>query len=658
MLLESVNFRNFRQFKGDQKIDFAIDKKNNVTVILGQNTGGKTTFVQAFIWCLYGKNTFADKELMNIEVLQDFQNKPSGVEREVAVSIQLMHNDRRYIFTRSKKYVKRQVGKSAIDNFVVLESNDAGGMIPIQDDKKESKINEILPAELSEYFFFWGERIENLGTKRNLTNAVRNFLGLSVIDNARKHLKNVKTDFTKELSGSIEDSKTSKRLHQNNERLDQIDRDLPKLAKKKEDAKENEVYFKNKVDELNRQLETNRSSSEAQERIEEYKEKQQQFEERVEGDYKKILSEFNKHGFMILTDKFRYALLETLDAATKEEVGYLYQSVNSIEEILNKGICLCGCNLNENPEAKQHIKDELNKIPPRSIYTATHDFKRSINKNIDEVKEFAENFRGYVNRYRDDTDYVEDYRNRIQDEIKKIDKNVDTKELRIQRDKANEDERKYIQKEAKISNEIETLHKEKTKLENENIRLANVSESNEKIRKYIAYTEAVIQDINKDYDDKEKSIQKRINELVNEYFTKMYHGDRKAYVDENYKVIAYIDNGGKKLSTEESPGLQTVKNFAFIAALVEIAKEKRNNKKEDDQMNIEPYPLVLDAPFSAADEVHVPNICDLISQVAEQTILVVMEKDWNYAKKSMEDRVGSFYRLHKVSETNTKIEKI
>ena len=103
--------------------------------------------------------------------------------------------------------------------------------------------------------------------------------------------------------------------------------------------------------------------------------------------------------------------------------------------------------------------------------------------------------------------------------------------------------------------------------------------------------------------------------------------------------------------------MKTVKNFAYIAALVEMAKERRN-EKNNDIFEIEPYPLVLDAPFSQADEIHVPNICELISSIVEQTIIVVMEKDWSYAKNIMKKKVGKSYILTKNSETFTTIKEI
>jgi DNA sulfur modification protein DndD len=49
----------------------------------------------------------------------------------------------------------------------------------------------------------------------------------------------------------------------------------------------------------------------------------------------------------------------------------------------------------------------------------------------------------------------------------------------------------------------------------------------------------------------------------------------------------------------------------------------------------EPYPLVMDAPFSNADEIHINNISSIIPDIAEQVILIVMRKDWKFAQEAL-----------------------
>ena len=58
MLIQSLKMKNFRQFKGITEIKFSCNPQQNVTIILGNNTFGKTTLLQAFNWCFYGKAAF------------------------------------------------------------------------------------------------------------------------------------------------------------------------------------------------------------------------------------------------------------------------------------------------------------------------------------------------------------------------------------------------------------------------------------------------------------------------------------------------------------------------------------------------------------------------------------------------------------------------
>lgn len=138
----------------------------------------------------------------------------------------------------------------------------------------------------------------------------------------------------------------------------------------------------------------------------------------------------------------------------------------------------------------------------------------------------------------------------------------------------------------------------------------------------------------------------------------MYSGTRKIEIDDKYNAIALNKVGDKWIRSETSPGLETVKNFAFIAGLIQCAKEKIiGGDGAETEANPNHYPLVLDAPFSQADEKHIPAISKLIANNAEQIILVVMQKDWNYAKDILNDKVGKSYVLTKDSETHTNIKE-
>ena len=139
----------------------------------------------------------------------------------------------------------------------------------------------------------------------------------------------------------------------------------------------------------------------------------------------------------------------------------------------------------------------------------------------------------------------------------------------------------------------------------------------------------------------------------------MYHGKRIVEIDNNYHITLKVDNGKGAFVNDTSPGLDTVKNFAFIAGIVDLARKKAQNRDEEDGVDYtsEPYPIVMDAPFSNADEKHIANISKVLPKVAEQVILVVMNKDWEYAQSNMIDRLGMVYQIEKASEIKSTIRR-
>ena len=88
MLLTSLKLKDFRQFKGEQTINFAAGSDKNVTIILGENGSGKTSLAQAFTWCLYGKTDFDDPILL---CKATSQTMLPGKEEIVSAELQLTH---------------------------------------------------------------------------------------------------------------------------------------------------------------------------------------------------------------------------------------------------------------------------------------------------------------------------------------------------------------------------------------------------------------------------------------------------------------------------------------------------------------------------------------------------------------------------------------
>ena len=193
MLLESIKLENFRQFR-NESIDFADGNDGkNVTIIIGENGTGKTTFAQAFFWCLYGETDFSDKVMLNKHVLMEMR---PGQEAHVQVTLKLKHGAASYALIREQTYRKDSSGRLKSDNTVFdISIKDANGNTGfVKKSQCESEVKGILPKELSRYFFFDGERIErmskDISTGKKATDfaeAVKGLLGLNAMFSAIQH---------------------------------------------------------------------------------------------------------------------------------------------------------------------------------------------------------------------------------------------------------------------------------------------------------------------------------------------------------------------------------------------------------------------------------------------------------------------------------------
>lgn len=193
MLIKQIALKNFRQYKDLQVVEFSCDKEKNVTVILGDNTSGKTTLIQAFNWCLYGTTSFKTRELINSETLQEMSIFSSA---EVSVEVELQHEDKLYVIRRTQVVTKNEGNKPSCTRATLkVEYKEQNGeMQEVPTFECQNTINKILPEALSGYFFFDGEHVSEINSKGNVVSAVRGLMGLETISEAVDHFSPKKTN--------------------------------------------------------------------------------------------------------------------------------------------------------------------------------------------------------------------------------------------------------------------------------------------------------------------------------------------------------------------------------------------------------------------------------------------------------------------------------
>ena len=644
MIIKRMTLRNFRQFIGEQTIVFSTDAERNVTVLIGRNTAGKTTFVRAFEWILYNdKNGFDDKILLNKNIADRLR---VGSSSTVAGALIIEHNGSEYEITRTETYMCYDVGKirrtqTKADLFELR--TDGQTKVKLDSDFDEN-IERILPNGLSKYFFFGGERIGAITEKKDIEASVKGLMGLDVLSNAQKHLKKVITKFKRNLdvSGNADAEAAQKTITKRTT-------ELKKLASEKENLQNELEYWREEEVRLATELKTNEETAENQKERERKEKLIVTYQERIEKDKKQLVKNFSSEALAFFSTPLLKNALTLLNSKSDDTESVPNMDSVAIDYILNRGICICGTHISPGSAAEHCLLKEKAIQPPEAIGSLVRRYKEQATNYISSSREFVEMLNSDIRSIREDERLLA----QAKDDKEVLDKKLaNAKDVSIIENNLQAAKRNVRTISSAIEENIGKASICKKEIEEANAqirRLTKTNEKNKKIYRYISYTEATLSWIADAYKERESSVREKLQDKVNTNFAKLYHGNRSVTIDERYHV-KYLD-----VTTEESDGLKAIKSFAFVTGLVDLAKEalKSENSREAD-LESQIYPLVMDAPFSNVDEIHITNIAKLVPQSAAQVIIAVMDKDWETAEKTFAPVLGKSYLIEKDVDTDGK----
>ncbi|MEE0185822.1 MAG: AAA family ATPase [Oscillospiraceae bacterium] len=657
MLIKTLRMENFRQFKGTTSVSFSVDPKQNVTVILGDNTFGKTTLLQAFNWCFYGVAKFDHNPdmLLNLEIASEMRE---GDKRIVEVEITVIHQDVEYVISRTQNYFferGKAVGeREALPKVSYKQEN--GEMEAIKASQVKNMINTILPEDLSTYFFFDTERVSSISTRKDVAEAVKGLLGLAPIDNAVHHLgdRTKKTSVIGRLYGSMDldgDSRAQDAL--NRIRIAREKRDA--ISAQIEECNSQINSYEAKKDQLETILRDNEESA----RLQHEKEKLEKLliaeKANLEEKIALFFKEFSNGALAFFSQSLVRRTSEFLKEVKVDDKGVVDLTAPTILELLRRGRCICGAEITEGNDAYQHLKEELAYVPPENIGNTVRHYRDKLSgfsRSADTTYDSIANRYAEIHRLMDRIQDMEDDLQRISESIKDTENmaqyEADLLDTKKRLRELNAKKERLIRDDGSYKQTIDSCQKLYDSL-------VAVSGKNKQIMELISYAESVREWFATTYKEKEHDIREQLEDKVNAIFERMYHGHRRVAIDMRYQVSLLTTIADKEVAAGESEGSNRVKNFAFIAGLVALAKEKiiADSGEAGIPIPTEPYPLVMDAPFSNADETHTANISKVLPEVAEQVIMFVMQKDWNYAQPVMASKIGATYHLQKQSETYT-----
>ena len=354
MIVKSMTIENFRPYKGPVSIDFAAGDKN-VTIIQGRNDAGKTSFINAFTWCLYDKEPFRDQGIegrCNQLALDDV-----NVGDEVDVKVEMLMEDssgRDIQVTRQQTFIKTSElnSKQKHNSELIIYRND--GLDNIRIEKPEEYIQNNLPESLQEYFMFTGEKLTQFFNKDQdfVKNGVYRLYQLDLLKNINTQAKKWETYYRNkfkainprlamlkdEKSKILEDEQNDKiQLRQNKESIDTLEVEIKALYMKIGSSGSD-------ADELRRD-------------IKELKDEKRTLKYDLEDIKKEVLSIISNNFSLVLS----YNLLKDLDTweDIEEEVEDekdISFAVSDLKKLLKNNECICGASLKKGTDSYKNIE--------------------------------------------------------------------------------------------------------------------------------------------------------------------------------------------------------------------------------------------------------------------------------------------------------------
>lgn len=634
------------RYKGINTMEFSCDSEKNVTVVMGDNTFGKTTLAQAFRWGLYGEvidTQYAkgkDIILLNKDVLASMTNFD---EEEVSVEIEVQEKDIIYQFKREaifnrkfpalevkeiqhKLWMRRKVKDEMWGDWIDNESIDRS-----KSGSVDENIKMMFPRELSNYFLFDGERWSNENkSKVEIRNSISSLMGITPLVKMKEHLYNGNgKSVIKNLNARI--TGNGNKFDEIKNRIKYREEQIEHWEKEIEEAKTNAECFHEKVEKAQNMLESNVKIEEYQKEYNDLERNIESQKRRVESDYADMIKIFSKDAYKYFAAPLLEEVVEMLKSVDLEGKDIPGVTGATIDYLMKQSICICGNHIGEKEKA---CMEELRKVIYPNIigsYVGNYqekfaDWRRETADFRERICEKADNIEGTKAQMEED----EERRSKLEKMIDgKINFSQERQKMKMNKKREMEELERIRKNELNIGEAKRAIEADREEL----IKETAHTEENRRIQRMIAYANALYDLTEGTLKKKEEPLMDELNVIIKEKFSGMFREQEKfAQMEDDYKLHLYYKNMGDGEPIEElslSEGEIIARNFVFIVSILELAQKKKKEdldaKVESDVINL---PLVLDGPFSKLGDINTGLIAKVLPEAAEQVIVFMLDKDW------------------------------
>lgn len=628
MILKSLTVENFRQFYGRQSVAFADHHERNVTVVYGPNGGGKTALLNAFTWALYKETSPAFEQPEDLVNNRAWAEADVGNEVTARVIVVFEHNGQQYTVERFTKDRKAPDGSRLRIQDAHVEVNfvDEGGRSYDRTDTAEGTINQILPERLHRFFFFDGERIEQLvkpDSYAEIEDAIKTILGLKTTERAIGHLDDARKALEKEYSqvGGDEVKRVA-------EELETVRGERSRHMESKKQATDNRAGRQTQLDTVNARLAQLDDAADLQRRREELEDLQETTMREIDARHESLAAKLSERGYLAFVGGLAKDASATFEELrTKGEIPTPLKR-QFVDDLLQKGQCICGGVLHEGEDPYSRVAEWRQKAGREDVETAWTQLSASATHFVSEREQLFH----YIHETRGELAGLQDQNAKTKEKLSQIKdsmSHLDSQEIRELEARRNELTREIADDSLSIKvaeRDIDALDSRIDDLERD---LEEAGQAIDKAR--IAQRRVVVAREARDFCAtvlglRTEEVRNKIDGRVREVYNRISFKPYEPVLDSQFRLRLRTHVGGDEISVAKSTGESQILSLAFVGATAEHAQERQNRQAgagADMASEGGVYPMVMDSPFGSLDENYQREIAEAVPKLAPQVILFV-----------------------------------
>ncbi len=653
MKLKAMTVNNFRQFYGEQSLYFDTSEDRNVTLVYGANGAGKTTLLNAFTWALYKKFTPAFENEGHLINERAWSESKPGREVSASVRLEFEHESRTYFIERLTVCRKGNGNERQLlrDAELKVDYRDEGGRENKERENPGDTVNQILPDRLHRFFFFDGERIEQLAKKEayaEIADAIKNVLGLEIIERALKHTSGAIRKLESELKAVAPPE-----LAQLQEELDN-ERSKKEEAEKERSNLEQQILAADKdLEAVNARLRTLEEAKKNQERLEGLETQYAATKEDIRTRREQLVSLMSQRGYVLFTEAMATKSLSVLQALRQK--GEIPSALKRqfVEDLLERGECICGTKLvpGQPPHASlQSWRSKSGNSEVEDAWTRlsaqAEEFLRSRQQTSRDVQDRLND----IGRFRKAQLTLEEQIS----EVKRLFKKSESEEVSKLDDCRESLKAKRDDYRLKLGWNLRDIQSSESRIKELEKSLQQAELQSEKARVAQRRVAAAVEARNlfaQILDLRTEDVRLQLDERVKKIYARISFKPYTPALTDQFRLELKKPVGSETEAVAKGTGENQILSLAFVGAIADLARQRYQEVQDDPAKASQVlsfqggiYPMVMDSPFGSLDENYRTLIAEAIPQLSPQVVVFVSKSQGlGVVSDALAPRVGRRY---------------